>query len=102
MFTVKAPETISASLSIKGQGREQTLKLVYRHKPRKDYADLLQAIGKGKKSAEDAVLELVESWEADAELSADVLKQLDEDQPGCMWAILTGYGKALTVEREGN
>lgn len=102
MFQVKPPQTINTSLSITGQGRDQTLKLVYRHKPRKEYAGLLQAIAKGKKSAEDAVLALVESWEADAELTAAVLKQLDEDQPGTLWAILTGYGKALTVAREEN
>lgn len=102
MFTVKAPERINATLSLEGQGRKQTLKLVYRHKPRKDYAALLDKVGKNKISGEDAVLELVESWEADADLTADVLRQLDEDQPGILGAILFGYGKALTVSREGN
>ena len=102
MFSVKPPERINAALSLKGQGRDQVLKLVYRHKPRKAYADLLASIGKGKTADVDGVLQLVESWEADAELSADVLRQLDEDQPGMLWAILTGYGKALTVAREGN
>lgn len=48
------------------------------------------------------MLALVESWEADADLSADVLNKADEDMPGLLWAILSGYGTALTVEREKN
>lgn len=102
MFSVKPPEKINASLSLEGQGRKQTLKLVYRHRARKDYAAMLDKIGRNKLAAEDAVIDLVESWEADADLTPEVLRQLDEDQPGTLWAILTGYGKALTVAREGN
>ena len=102
MFTVKAPERLPASLSITGQGRTQTLKLVYRHTPRSEYSDLLQSIAKDENTPAEVVLKLVESWEADAELSADVLNKADEDMPGLLWAILSGYGTALTVEREKN
>lgn len=41
MFSVKAPETLPASLSITGQGRTQALKLIYRHTPRSEYSDLM-------------------------------------------------------------
>lgn len=102
MFSVKPPERIPASLTITGQGREQTLKLVYRHTPRKEYGALLEAIGKEEITPEAGVLKLVESWEADAELSAPVLSQLEEDQPGAIWAILSGYSQALAVGREKN
>lgn len=102
MFKVAAPETIPATLTIVGQGREQKLKLVFRHMPRTAYADLLDAVAKGEKKPEDAVLSMIESWEADAELSANTIRQLAEDQPGSDWAILTGYGEALAVARKGN
>jgi hypothetical protein len=102
MFDVKAPTTIPATLNFVGQGREQKLKVVFRHMPRTQYADLLDLVAKGEVQAEDAVVSLIESWEANAELSAATIKQLSEDQPGADWAILTGYGEALAVARKGN
>lgn len=102
MFTVKAPKTIPATLTMKGQGREQKLKLVYLHRQKSEYTDLLKEIADGKKDAAEAVVEIVESWEADAELNVETLRVLEEDQPGSSWAILTGYGESLAVARKGN
>jgi hypothetical protein len=102
MFKVKAPETFAATLTMKGQGREQKLKLVYRHRQRSAYAELMKDLADGKKDTAQAILELVESWEADAELDVETLRALAEDQPGTDWAILTGYGEALAVARKGN
>ncbi|WP_396615446.1 phage tail assembly chaperone [Lysobacter soli] len=102
MFKIKSEPTFPATITIIGQGREQKLALVFRHRIRTEYADLLQAVAKGEKTVEDAVLEVVESWEADAELSRDTLVLLDEQQPGACWAILMGYQSALGVARKGN
>ena len=80
----------------------QKLSLVFRHRTRTEYGDLLQAVAKSEKAVEDAVLEVVESWEADAELSRDTLVLLEEQQMGACWAILMGYQTALAVARKGN
>lgn len=102
MFDVKAPETFEATLTIVGQGREQKLPVVFRHKTRTEYSELLESVSKGEVKDVDAVLALVESWQANADLSAETLKALDDAQPGALWAIVTGYSHALAVARKGN
>lgn len=102
MFKVKPPETFPATMLLKGQGREQTLKAVCKHMPRSGYIALLDQVAKGEVSPEDAVMRLFESWEADAELSAATIKQLADDQPGIDWALINGYGAALAVALRGN
>lgn len=102
MFKIKSEPTFAATLTIVGQGREQKLPLVFRHRTRTQYADLLKGVAESTKTLEAAVLDVVDSWEADGELSEDTLKLLDEHQPGACWAILTGYQQALAVARKGN
>lgn len=101
-FKIKAPETIPAELTFKGQGREQTLKLVYRFTERTKYTGLLDKLAKEEVTPEDGVLQLVHSWEADMELSAEAIKLLDEHQPGVLLGIVFGYGQAAAVARKGN
>lgn len=102
MFKIQAEPTFDAALHITGQGREQTLNVTYRHKTRTEYGDMLQAMAKGKLDTVDAILQLLEKWDADAELNKDSIKKLQEHQPGIDWAIITGFGDALTVARKGN
>lgn len=102
MFKIKADPTFDAALTIVGQGREQQLNVTFKHKPRADYAAMLQKIVDGKLEAADALLQLVAKWDADAELNKASIKVLQDEQPGCDWAIITAYSEALTVARKGN
>lgn len=102
MFSIEPNPTFKASLVITGQGREQTLNVVYRHKPRSEYITLLEKVRAGDVPVADALLQLVESWDADAPLDADTITKLQESQPGIDWAIVSGYTDALTVARKGN
>ncbi len=102
MFQVKAPETFDATLTMVGQGREQQLKVTFRHMLRQQYLELLQDIRDQKIDAADALLKVVATWDADVPLTKDGVKLLQEHQPGADWAILTGYGDALAVARKGN
>jgi hypothetical protein len=102
MFKIQSNPTFDAALKIVGQGREQTLNVTFRHKTRSEYGDLMKSIAEGKTDTADAVLAIVDKWDADAPLSAESVKLLGEHQPGAEWAILTGYGDALTVARKGN
>ena len=102
MFAIKANPTFDASLTIVGQGREQQLNVTFKHKPRADYLAMLEKVGSGKLKSADALLSIIEKWDADAELSAKSIALLQEEQPGADWAILSGYGDALAVARKGN
>ncbi|HET7592923.1 MAG TPA: phage tail assembly chaperone [Rhodanobacteraceae bacterium] len=102
MFSIEPNPTFKASLVIVGQGREQTLNVVYRHKPRSEYIALLEKVRSGDVPVADALLQLVESWDADAPLEAGTIEKLQEAQPGVDWAIVSGYTEALTVARKGN
>lgn len=102
MFKIDSEPTFKASLTIVGQGREQVLNLVYRHKPRSEYLTLLEDLRANKVQVTDAILQLVESWDADGPLDADTITKLQEAQPGVDWAIVSGYTEALTVARKEN
>ncbi len=102
MFKIKADPTFDANIVIVGQGREQTMNVTFKHMLRDDYSALLQKVADGKMDSADAILKLVEKWDADAELSKANVKLLCEHQPGADWAIITGYSEALTVARKGN
>lgn len=102
MFKIKADPTFDATLTIVGQGREQKLNVTFKHKPRAEYVELLEKVGKGETPVADALLSLLAKWDADAELSAKSLALLQEEQPGADWAILSAYGEALAVARKGN
>lgn len=101
-FKIKADPTFDTTLTIVGQGREQKLALTYRHKTRSEYAELLKQVSEGKLDIVDAVLALVEKWDADAPLNAESVKLLQEQQPGAEWAIVSEYSNALAVARKGN
>ncbi len=102
MFTVKAPETIPATLTITGQGREQKLELVYRAKSRDEYQAMVAQLQKGEISMTQAILALVESWNADVDLDEKGIALVQQEQPGLDIAILLAYGDAHTVGRKGN
>lgn len=102
MFCIAANPTFDASLTIVGQGREQKLNVTFRHKTQDDHVAMLEKISSGELKTEDAILDIVEKWDADAELSAESIKLLQQQQPGADWAILSGYGQALAVSRKGN
>lgn len=102
MFKIAANPTFDAALTIVGQGREQKLNVTFKHKPRAEYLALLESVGKGETPVSDALLSLLAKWDADAELSAESLALLQEEQPGADWAILSAYGEALAVARKGN
>ena len=102
MFKIKAEPTFDASITIVGQGREQKLNVTFRHMPLADYVALLDNVSRGEKTVAEAVIDVVEKWDADAELSTATIAVLQEQQPGADWAILSSYGDALKVARKGN
>jgi Domain of unknown function (DUF1789). len=102
MFHINAKPTFDADLVFTGQGREQTLHVTFKHKTRTEYLAMLEKIRDDKLSVADALLSIVEKWDADEKLSAASIAKLQDQQPGIDFAIITGYGDALAVARKGN
>ncbi len=102
MFKLKPDPTFEASLTIVGQGREQKLEVTFNHMSRTDYAAMLEKMAKGEIDSADAILKVIAKWNADADLTRENVQALCDQQPGADWAIITGYGDALTVARKGN
>jgi hypothetical protein len=102
MFTIEANPTFPATITLVGQSRRQKLEVVFRHKLRDDAETLLTDFATDKKSAADAVLEVMESWDANKPLDAVSLAALQQNQPGALEAILAAWGAGLRVAREGN
>ena len=76
LFKTNPPETFPATMILVGQGREETLKAVCKHHARDDYFAMIERATKGEVSPEQVVMDLLASWEADEELSADTLRQM--------------------------
>lgn len=102
MFKIKPDPTFDASVTIVGQGREQKLECTFNHMSRSEYTAMLEAMAKGELETADALLKVVHSWNADGDLTRENVQALCDLQPGADWAIITGYGDALTVARKGN
>jgi hypothetical protein len=102
MFHIDATPTFEGSITIVGQGREQTLKVTFKHMEKSKYLELLEKVRDGKMTPADAILKMLDKWDADGELSRKSIARLAEQQPGADWALITSYGEALGVARKGN
>jgi hypothetical protein len=100
MFKIKQDPTFPGSITITALGREQTLNVVFRAKKASEYDALLK--NKDDTRGEAAFLALVESWDADMPLSKESVAELNEAQPGAVWAVVMHYGEKLMAARKGN
>lgn len=105
MFKLTPNPTFDATLTIIGQGQEQKLKVTFRHMDADAYAELLALLNPDAEdhiTEADAILKIVEKWDADGELTNENVDAACKNFPGFGWAIIGGYGNALTVARKGN
>ena len=102
MFKLNPNPEFKCALTIEGQGFEQVLELVYIHMDADEYLAMLDAVRKNKMTPADAVLKLVKSWNADGDLTKEVIVKASKSMPGFDWAIIGGYSDAIAVQRKGN
>jgi hypothetical protein len=107
MFKIQPNPTFSASVTITSHAEEQVLNLTFKAKTAKDYQGLLDVVGKAKGEAisgamADTFLALVESWDADMELSKASVLALNDHRPGAVWRIIEAYGEQMIAARKGN
>ncbi|WP_313319962.1 phage tail assembly chaperone [Stenotrophomonas sp.] len=102
MFKVKAPEMFDAILTIVGQGREQKLKLKYRHLLKDAYKELVDKLAGGELTPAQVILDMVAEWDADMDLDIEGVELALQNQIGLDTAIIYGYVQAIQVARKGN
>lgn len=102
MFKVKAPEVFEATLTIVGQGREQKLKLKYRHLLKDAYKALVEKLAGGEITAAQVILDMVSEWDADVDLDTEGVELALQHQIGLDTAIIHGYAQSIQVARKGN
>lgn len=102
MFKIEADPTFEASITIIGQGREQTLNVTFKHKTRVEYMKWAEGLKSDEGSISKSILQIMEKWDANAPLTSAGIKKLQDHQPGADLAIIQAYGQALLVERKKN
>lgn len=103
MFKIKANPTFPAKVEIRAPGGEiLSLPVVFRHKRKDDVQAFFAEAAEKNRSDVDCILDLVESWEADAPLSADSVKELMQEYPSAPARIFDKYMSELLEARLGN
>ena len=103
MFKIKANPTFPATVKIRAPGGEvQELPVVFRHKRKDEVKEFFEEASEKNKSDVDCILELVESWDADMDLSVKSLEELIQVNPKAPTAIFNCYMAELIDARLGN
>lgn len=93
-----APETIQSTLTIKSQGQDVTLEVVFYNRK----ASEVRAKVESGATVPDIVLYLVKSWSSDYALSVEGLDELEDDRPGTCMAVWQGFNQARMASLEKN
>lgn len=107
MLKKKTPETIPATLTLEAQGERFKLTLVYNNLKPDAYDKLVEAsvaAADGDKQRQNAlvVLGLINSWDAEYDLTIEGLIEAEDDRPYTIMALLGGFFEARQVQRVKN
>ena len=103
MFKIKANPTFPATVKIRAPGGEvQELPVVFKHMRKDDVKGFFEQAAEKNRSDVDCILDLVESWKADSDLSAASVAELLQNYPASAHAIFNCYMAELIDARLGN
>ncbi len=90
-------------LTLSGPGGEvQELPLVFKHMRKDDVKGFFEQASEKNRSDVECILDLVESWKADMELSPESVGELIQNYPTAAHAIFACYMQELIDARLGN
>ncbi len=103
MFKIKANPTFPATVKISVAGGEiEELKVVFKHKRLEDAAKYFQEAQENNMHTAELVFGLLDSWQADAPLTVDSIKDLFQEKPKSIDAFPRTYREELIGAIEGN
>lgn len=92
------PKTLPTTLTITGQGSTDKLNVTYHNRKQSEIdAQFNSGITLG-----GLIPFLVESWDTDFALTEEGVKEFEDEYPGIVDILLSGYGKARLKEAEKN
>lgn len=98
-LTRKRKDSIDTTLTIKGQGESVTLQITYHNRRQSEVEAVLKD---DDKTVTDVVLFIVKEWDSEYELSIDGVKEMEDDRPGMVMALIAGFHEAREVQKEKN
>lgn len=101
MLVRKRPETIGATLHLKGQGEEIKFNVTYHNRTQAEVEARLKEEA-AKPNPDSLVLFVVKEWEAEYELTTAGLEEAEQDRPGINAAIMYGFYEARVVNKVKN
>ncbi|MDF3837153.1 phage tail assembly chaperone [Cupriavidus basilensis] len=104
MFQINPDPTFVGTVKIPAAGgKEQELRLVFKHKTRDEAKEYFQRATDSDASDTKLLLEVIAGWEdVDAEFSEEALNRLIQNYQAAPRAIFEGYLAELQVARLGN
>lgn len=94
----EAPKTIKAKLTIKGQGREDTLEVVYFNRKESE----IDAKIAEKVTFAGLIPFIVESWDTDFPVTEQGALEFEDEYVGIVAAVVQGFYRARRKELQGN
>lgn len=103
MFKIIPEPTFPCAIKIPRPGREaDVLNVVFRHKSKDDLDEFFKAAAKKKWPDEQALCQLIESWDADMDLNVASMKALLTMNHQASKVIYEAYLGELHGARQGN
>jgi len=103
MFKIKANPTFPATVKIRAPGGEvQELPVVFKHMRKDDVKGFFETASEKNRGDVECILDLVESWKADMDLSPESVGELIQNYPTAAHAIFACYMQELIDARLGN
>ncbi len=103
MFKIKANPTFPATVKIRAPGGEvQELPVVFKHMSKDSVQEFFKLAYENKRGDAECLLDLIESWDADMELSVDSINQLFQNYRDSSKEIFNTYMHELIDARLGN
>lgn len=93
------PKTLPATLTITGQGSTDKLEVVYHNRKTSEVEAKMQEAGE---SLAGLIPYIVESWDTDFPLTEEGVTEFNDEYPGIVVAVISGFWKARNKALEGN
>lgn len=92
------PKLLPATLTITGQGSTDKLDVTYHNRKQSEIRERIEA----NVSMASLIVFLVESWATDFDLTEEGVKEFEDEYPGIIEGVLSGFHSARRKELEKN